>query len=110
MIKKEGRATLEIPYYDHKNDWLKEKSQNTSKKNNEIVIVNPIPNKKYYKFYSIDKSIKKSNIDKLNAFSVQDVSKDNKMIWKKYPYEMVFIEKVDSESYIFWLMKPVFNE
>ena len=69
-----------------------------------------IPNKKSYKFHSIKKPIKKSSIDEVSTFSVIDVSKGNEIVWKKYPYEMIFIEKVGCDKYLFWYMKPEFNE
>ena len=109
ITKKEKSATIEIPYYNFKNDWNKEKS-NSIKDKDYIVNVEVIPNKKHYTFYSIKEPIKKSNVNKINAFSVVDVSKDDKKVWKKYPYEMIFIEKINCESYIFWYMKPEFHE
>jgi len=110
IIKNEGSATLEIPYYAYKDDWVKEKSKSTTKNNDNVVIVEPIPNKKYYRFYSIKKPVKKYAIDEIKVFSVIDVSKENKTVWNKYPYEMIFIEKIDSESYLFWHMRPEFDE
>lgn len=104
ILKKEYSATLKIPHYNYKDSWNKEKSKNTNRNNDEIVKVEAIPNKKYYRFYSIKKPIKKSNIDNISTFSIIDVSKENKMVWKKYPYEMIFIEKVDCENYILWHM------
>lgn len=110
IIKKQGSATLEIPYYTYKKGWNKENSKNSKKSNNDIVKVEAIPNEKSYRFHSIKNPTKKSNIDEISTFSVVDVSKGNKSVWKKYPYEMIFIEKLDCENYLFWHMKPEFNE
>lgn len=110
IIKKEDKATLEIPYYAHKESWSEKKSKNTDKNNDEIVKVETIPNNKFYKFYSIKKPINKSKIDKITTYSVIDVSRENKLVWKEYPYQMIFIEKIDCENYLFWHMKPEFNE
>lgn len=110
IIKKENSATLKIPFYSQRANWKKENSKKTNKDNEEVVVVSPIPNKKYYTFHSIKAPEKRTNINEINAFSVIDVSKENKMVWKKYPHKMIFIEKVNCKSYRLWYMMPEFYE
>jgi hypothetical protein len=97
---------IKIIYFEKKNNGFK---NNTKKNDDEVIILEPLPNEYYYEFNSIAKPVQVSNISKLNYYSIEDISKHK--IWNKTPpHSLIFIEKLNDCNYNLWKMYPIMKE
>lgn len=79
--------------------------------NKDVIIVKPEPNEiDYYEFVSKHPPTEVSLIKKNKVYCIEDISKNNKNVWREYPYIISFIEKLNCDSFNIWEMMPVFHE
>ena len=106
LKKRNQNLQIKIIYFEKRNNGFK---KNKEKNNNEIVIVESLPNEYFYEFNSFGLPVKVSNINKFNYYSIEEVSKHK--VWnKKPPHSIVFIEKLNNCNYNLWKMYPTINE
>ncbi|WP_397447877.1 hypothetical protein [Polaribacter sp. R77954] len=107
LKKTSQNLQIKIIFFEKRNNGFK---KNTKKNNDdELIILEPIPNEYYYEFKSIGEPVKVSNINKLNYYNVEDISKHK--IWNKTPpHSLIFIEKLNDCNYNLWKMYPIMKE
>lgn len=107
--KNNNQAKIKILHFDKRHKgFLNEKKQQSNK---DIILINPEPNNiNYYEFICNTSPINIPNIKNLTVFSIEDVSKNRKEVWREYPYVIFFIEKLNCEAYNLWEMTPIFHE
>jgi len=99
-----NKAKIKIISYDRKNEGFKE-----NKNNSELIIVEPIPNERFYEFNSVKPPKKISNLKKIKFYNIIDISKHK--VWnKQYPNNIYFIEKISVDCFYVWEMTPKIYE
>jgi hypothetical protein len=107
--KLKNKAKIKILHYEKRKEGFKTESKTKTKDDIIKVKSQPIA-ENYYEFNSIGCPKKFDNIEGLNIYSIEDVSKHNKKVWHKYPYTIFFLEKLKSGKYNLWKMKPIILE
>lgn len=98
---------MKILYYEKRNKGFK--NQQKSKNENDVVLVESMPNSYYYEFNSKNSPKRKINIKNIKFYSIEDISKHR--VWnKKYPHTIFFIDKIDKCNYYVSEMIPQINE
>lgn len=106
LNKSEESINLRVIFFEKRDEGFKKR---TVKKNDEIVIVEPLPNENYYEFNSFGRPKKVKSINKFDYYNIIDISKHK--VWNdKYPHKMIFIEKLNDCYYNLWKIYPIMNE
>ncbi|MFK8303125.1 hypothetical protein ACI75Y_09455 [Capnocytophaga stomatis] len=83
-----------------------------AKNNVKNKIVNQPITKNYYEFESYENPIRVESIDNLRVYTIDDLRKNCypiSLIWSDTSYSIVFIEKIQTEYYL-WEMTPIYEE
>jgi len=103
-------ANIRILKYDKRKEGFNNKETKIKSKN-DIIQVNPEPNIiNYYEFRANNPPQKLNSLKGLKLNSIQDVSKNKKNVWSKYPYTIFFVEKLEKREYNLWEMNLIIYE
>ena len=102
-------ASIKILEYDKRG--LGFETQTKELEDHEIVVVtDQPPPSNYIEFHTYSRPKETQYIKGLKIFSIEDVSKRDKNVWRNIYDYFYFIEKLDSCNYLIWEMSVIFQE
>ena len=108
--KKNNRsATIKILDWDKRGLGFETQTKELEDHEIEVVTAQPPPSN-YINFHSYSRPKETQYIKGLKIFSIEDVSRHDKNVWRNIYDYFYFIEKLDSCNYLIWEMSVIFQE
>lgn len=111
IFKHQGdTANMKILMFHKKDEGFKLETQQSSADDDIVVVGSQPPETNYYEFYSYKEPEEIINIDMLNIYSIEDISKNEMKVWGKSSNNFHFIQNLNNGKHFVFEMHVLMQE